>query len=171
MLRVAGVPWLGTCSSYPPKTDPGKAVLGQLLTASRAWLWALPDRNIPQVGFRQSNKINKKTRKQGTEVLAEGSCSVFATKVLWAWIDFWRAVRRIFLRESHRISCPVAALSWFTRGSLCHGLALLVGGFSHFLFSKLFLERMLLASLQYWYIICVCDSGLFCSRHCPQDVC
>lgn len=41
----------------------------------------------------------------------------------------------------------VAMLSLVVQGDLCHGLVLLIGGFSHFLFSKLFLGRMVLASL------------------------
>lgn len=60
----------------------GRLCWGQLLRAARAWLQALADRKIPRVVFMQSNKLNKKTRRQGTEMAVEACCFVCATKVL-----------------------------------------------------------------------------------------
>lgn len=65
-----------------PKGIQGRLCWGQLLRAARAWLWALADRKIPRVGFMQLNKLNKKTRRQSTQMVIEAYCFACATKVL-----------------------------------------------------------------------------------------
>lgn len=171
MLRVAGAPWLGTYSCYPPKTDPGKAVLGQLLTASRAWLWVLPDRNIPQADFRQSNKVNKKTRRQSTEVVVKGSALCLPQRCceLGVWIGFWRAVRRISLGVPQDFMPCGSCVSLVYKGiSLPWPCTSCWRLFPLFAFQAVPWKNGFGISVHCWDIICMCDSGLFCNRHCSS---
>lgn len=129
-----------------PKRIWGRLCWSQLLTASRAWLRVLADRKIPRVGFMQLNKLRKEADKaqkwwlkRSAPCLPQRCCGARC----WeegllrssSWTHFWSAARRISLRESRRISCPVVALllAGYARWSFCNGLTLLVWGFSHFL--------------------------------------
>lgn len=82
---------------------------------------------------------------------------------------------RISLRESHRISCPViAVVSLVVQGDLCHSLVLFIGGFFHFLFSKLLLGRMVLASLctiGMQFVIQVCSAAGIAPRMFANNGC
>lgn len=165
MLRVAGASQLGTYSSCPPRSYAGEA------EASRAWLWALPDRNIPQVGFRQPKEVNQKTRRRGWSGGWRVLLCVYHEGVvgLGLWISFLRAVRRTSLRESYRTSCPVVV-----QGISATALYLPIGGFSRFLFSKLFLGRMVLASLctlGIQFVIQVCSAAGIAPRMFANNGC
>lgn len=173
MLRVAGVSWLGTCSSYPPNSMQGRLCWAscwsqQCLALSTPW------REHPTGWFQavQQGKLEN----QDTRHRSDGWRVLFyvyhkAVVGLILWVGFWRAVRRISLRESHRISCPVVAVSHCARGSLPQPCTSHWRLFPLFVFQVVPWKASFGISVHYWDITSVCDSGLFCSRCCPQDIC
>lgn len=82
MLRVAGASSLGTCSSGPPKSDAGKAVLGQLLQpagpGSEPSLAGASHRLVLDSSVRYSRKAGDKAQKWWLK----GPALCFATKML-----------------------------------------------------------------------------------------
>lgn len=103
------------------------------------WFWT--------VQWGTLEKQETRHRSGGWRVLLCVCCKDAAGLSLW--VGFWGAVGRISLRETHRILCPVVAVShWLCKGISATALYFfLIGGFSHFLFFKMFLGKMVLASL------------------------
>lgn len=148
MLSVAGGSQLKAFASYPPEMDSGKTVLGSAADGQQSLALGTCWQENPMGWFQAVERVKweneTRCRNDGWSMLlcvchkGVGGLGAGREGLLRSssWICFWSAARRISLRESCRISCPVVALLLMgcARWSLCNGLTLLVWGFSHFLF-------------------------------------
>lgn len=174
MLRVAGASSLGTCSSGPPKSDAGKTVLGQLLQpvgpGSEPSLAGASHRLVLDSSVRYIRKAGDKAQKgwlKGPALCLPQRCCR-AQFVGW----FLKGCGEDFPQGNPQDFMPCgSSVSLVVQGDLCHRLVLL----SHWRLFPLFVFRDVPwkngfgISVHHWDTIC--DSGLLCSRHCPQDVC
>lgn len=112
------------------------------------WFWT--------VQWGTLEKQETRHRSGGWRVLLCVCCKDAAGLSLW--VGFWGAVGRISLRETHRILCPVVAVShWLCKGISATALYFfLIGGFSHFLFFKMFLEKW------FWHLCSPLGYNLWC---------
>lgn len=173
MLRVAGASSLGTCSSCPPKSDAGKAVLGQLLQpagpGSEPSLAGASHRLLLDSSVRYIRKAGDKAQKWWLEgpalCLPQRCCR--AQFVGW----FLKGCGEDFPQGNPQdfMPCGGSCLIGCARGSLPRPCT------SHWRLFPLFVSQDVPwkngfgISVHHWDTFC--DSGLFCIRHCPQDVC